>query len=237
MVSERLRLSRSKPGPRQGLAAHGPSFSARNVAGLWDVLTLCPQCDPPITGLGPATIESNHKNMRCLVLLLATFSLTLPPSPAQADAVSTAFNDAMAAFSAARAGLPAELAGVDVEAYGQALSSGRFASAHWGEAVTLDLHESADDGGSCARFAAYVQLPPRDGMVRLTLCPQFSEAGTPELRRLTVLHEMVHVVAGPDECRAMAFAAKVEQLATGSFTPVDRYWQANGCEGSGFSLP
>jgi hypothetical protein len=175
--------------------------------------------------------------MRCLVPLLATLALALPSGPARADAISTAFNDAMAAFIAAKAGLPAELAGVDVVAYGQALSSGRFASDHWGGAVTLDLHESADNGGSCARFAAYVHLPPRDGMVRLTLCPQFSEAGTRDLRRLTVLHEMVHVVAGPDECRAMAFAAKVEELATGSFTPVNRYWQANGCDRSGFTLP
>jgi hypothetical protein len=175
--------------------------------------------------------------MRCLVPLLATLALALPSGPARADAISTAFNDAMAAFTAAKAGLPAELAGVDVAAYGQALSSGQFASPHWGEAVILDLHESADNGGSCGRFAAYVHLPPRDGTVRLTLCPQFSAEGTPELRRLTVLHEMVHVVAGPDECRAMAFAARIEHLATGSFTPVDRYWQANGCEGSGFSLP
>jgi hypothetical protein len=74
-------------------------------------------------------------------------------------------------------------------------------------------------------------------VVRLTLCPQFSEEGSRELRRLTVLHEMVHVVAGPDECRAMAFAARIEHLATGSFTPVDRYWQANGCDRSGFGLP
>lgn len=175
--------------------------------------------------------------MRSLVPLLATLALALPPAPARADAISTAFNDAMAAFTAASPQLSVQLAGVDVVAYGQALSSGRFASGHWGEEIVLDLHESADNGGSCARYAAYVHLPPRDGAVRLTLCPQFSEEGTRELRRLTVLHEMVHVVAGPDECRAMAFAARIEQLATGSFTPVDRYWQANGCDSSGFSLP
>ena len=107
--------------------------------------------------------------MRSLVPLLATLAFALPPAPARADAISTAFNDAMAAFDAARAGLPPELAGVDVVAYGQALSSGQFASPHWGETVTLDLHESTDDGGSCGRFAAYVHLPPRNGTVRLTL--------------------------------------------------------------------
>ena len=175
--------------------------------------------------------------MRLLLPLLAVLALALPQSPARADAISTALNDAIAAFSVARSQLPAHLAGVDTAAYGEALSSGRFTSRHWGGAIALDLHESADEGGACARFAAYVHLPPRDGAVRLTLCPQFSAEGTRELRRLTVLHEMVHVVAGPDECQAMAFAAKVEQLATGSFTPVDHYWQVNGCDRSGFSLP
>ena len=182
-------------------------------------------------------MESHHPSMRCLVPLLAALVLTLPAGPAQADAISSALNDAIAAFNAARAGLPAELAGVDVAAYGDALTTGRFSSRHWGGEVALDLYESADAGGACARFAAYVRLPPQDGAVRLTLCPQFSAEGTPELRRLTVLHEMVHAVAGPDECRAMAFAARVEQAATGSFTPVDLYWQANSCAGSGFRLP
>jgi len=44
-------------------------------------------------------------------------------------------------------------------------------------------------------------------------------------------------VAGSNECQAMAFAALIEQLATGSFTPVTRYWEANGCAGSGYALP
>jgi hypothetical protein len=91
--------------------------------------------------------------------------------------------------------------------------------------------------GSCQRFAAYVRLPPEDGKVELVFCPQFVNEGTPALRRLTILHEMVHVVAGPDECRAMAFAAHIENLATGGFTPVDPYWRANNCADSGFNLP
>src|SRR5690606_30983672 len=128
-------------------------------------------------------------------------------------------------------------AGVEVTAYRQALTVGHFRSRHWGEAVTVDLHESLEGSGACSRFAAFVSLPPQQGTIRLTICPQFSAQGTPALRRLTVLHEMVHVVAGPDECRAMAFAARIEHLATGAFTPVDAYWQANGCAGSGFRLP
>lgn len=173
-----------------------------------------------------------------LPFLLALFAGLLATAlPARADPVTAASNDAMAAFATARAQLPSEVAGIDVAAYEEALSRGRFVSRHWGGTIMLELHESADGGGNCGRFAAFVSLPPRDGSVRLTLCPQFSADGTPELRRLTILHEMVHVVAGPDECRAMAFAARIEQLATGSFTPVDRYWQANGCQNSGFGLP
>ena len=175
--------------------------------------------------------------MRFSPLVLALLVLAVVPVPARADAISASISDAIDAFSRARSSLPETLAGVDIKAYGNALQSGRFTSRHWGGEVVLDLFESADASGSCARFAAYVSLPPQNGVVRLTLCPQFSAEGTPSLRRLTVLHEMVHVVAGPDECRAMAFAARIETLATGRFTPVTTYWQANDCDGSGFSLP
>lgn len=182
-------------------------------------------------------IAATSWDMRLPFLLVLFASVFATALPARADPVTAAFNDANAAFAAARAQLPDEVAGVDVAAYGEVLAGGRFASRHWGGTIALELHESADAGGTCSRFAAFVSLPPSDGSVRLTLCPQFSAGGTPALRRLTILHEMVHVVAGPDECRAMEFAARIEQLATGQFTPVDRYWQANGCDTSGFSLP
>ena len=169
--------------------------------------------------------------------LLALFLGLLLTVPARADAVTDAVNAAIAAFEAARPQLPPEVAGVDVAAYGSALNRGRFVSQYWGGEIVLDLHESAESGGTCARYVAYVALPPRDGNVKLTFCPQFSAEGTDALRRLTILHEMVHVVAGPDECRAMVFAAHIERLATGSYTPVERYWQSNSCPGSGFSLP
>lgn len=175
--------------------------------------------------------------MRLLSLPLLLLALLALPSQAGAVTVNTAFNDAIVLLDQAMPGLGPEAQGVDVAAYRNALTSGRFSSRHWGGDITLDLVESANPEGSCARFAAYVSLPPQMGTVRLTICPQFSAEGTPALRRLTVLHEMVHVVAGPDECRAMAFAARIEQLGTGSHTPVDRYWQANGCTGSAFSLP
>lgn len=157
--------------------------------------------------------------------------------PARAGAVQTALNDAIAAFERAQPHLTASEFGVDVAAYGEALMLGRFSSTHWGGAIAVDLIAQQHAGGSCTRYAAFVRLPPQSGAVPLVFCPQFSAQGNNALRRLTVLHEMVHVVAGPDECRAMAFAAKVEQAATGRFTPVERYWRANGCAGSGFSLP
>ena len=69
------------------------------------------------------------------------------------------------------------------------------------------------------------------------VCPTFFSSGADSLRRLTILHELVHVVSDADECRAMAFAAAVEQAALGRFTAVDTYWQRNGCAGSRYALP
>jgi len=170
---------------------------------------------------------------RLALIFLCLFSL----APARADSVGTAFNAAIDQFERAWPKLPAESFGVDVAAYRDALTLRRFSSPHWGGSIRLGVETGAEAESSCARFAAFVRLPPSDGAVTLVLCPQFSSPGADALRRLTVLHELVHVVAGADECRAMAFAARIEFLATGSFTDVTRYWQANGCEGSGFGLP
>src|SRR5690606_24110768 len=109
-------------------------------------------------------------------------------------------------------------------------------ASHWGGEMKLDIAVRSAAEGDCARYAAYVRMPPENGTITLVICPQFTGTGTRELRALTILHELVHVVAGPDECRAMSFAAAVEELATGRHTNVERYWRANGCEGSGFRL-
>jgi hypothetical protein len=126
---------------------------------------------------------------------------------------------------------------VDVRAYRDALSLQRFSSARWGGEVDVFIRTQNDESGGCARFAAFTQVPPGDGQVPLVLCPRFWTPGADQLRTLTILHEMVHVVAGTDECRAMAFSAQIEHLATGRWTPVDSYWQANGCAGGRYSLP
>ncbi|MDB5473826.1 MAG: hypothetical protein JWP99_1129 [Devosia sp.] len=127
--------------------------------------------------------------------------------------------------------------GVDVAAYRDALTLQRFRSGVWGAEVAVVLAQQDDAGGSCARFAAFVRLPPAQGSVKLVLCPRFFTPGADDLRVLTLLHETVHVVAGTDECQAMAFAARVEQAATGRVTPVDAYWAASGCRGSQYRLP
>lgn len=170
----------------------------------------------------------------CLIVLISVF-ITL--SPARADMVDAAFDRAIAQFEKARPGLPAELFGVDTAAYRAALTFREFNSAYWGGTVRLRVENGGESNASCARFAAFVRLPPDQGQLTLVLCPQFSTDGADSLRTLTILHELVHVVAGPNECRAMAFAATVEQAATGRFTDVERYWNANSCAGSGFSLP
>lgn len=173
--------------------------------------------------------------MRFCLLLLVFLLSTL--SPARADMVDAAFDRAISQFETARQKLPAELFGVDVATYRAALTFRKFTSSHWGGTITMRVENGSETNNSCSRYAAFVRLPPSEGEVSLVLCPQFSTDGADALRTLTVLHELVHVVAGPNECRAMAFAAHVEQAATGRFTDVSSYWRANSCKGSGFSLP
>ena len=171
-----------------------------------------------------------------LLLVLAI----LCPGPAMAAdraMLNRALDAAIATFEAARPHLGTNEFGVDVRAYRDALTLLRFQSGHWGGAVTVNLVTSDKVDGDCGRFAAFVRIPPDQGVVPLVFCPQFFSPGADALRELTVLHEMVHVVAGPGECRAMAFAARVEQAAHGRFTPVARYWQASGCDGSEDRLP
>lgn len=170
---------------------------------------------------------------RLALVFLILFSL----APARADMAGNAFDRAIEQFERALPALPGTLFGVDVAAYRDALTLRTFSSRYWGGTVRLAIESAKEASGSCGRFAAYVRLPAENGQVTLVLCPQFFSPGADALRTLTVLHELVHVVAGPDECRAMAFAAAVENHATAKFTDVSRYWRANGCENSDFSLP
>lgn len=170
-------------------------------------------------------------------LLVILFTL-LPLAEARAgNVVDQAVGAAIAAFDKAAPRLGEAPFGVDLLAYREALVLGRFHSQYWGDSIAVDWVTGQSGDAGCANYAAFVRLPPHDGRIALAICPVFSTPGTEALRRLTVLHEMVHVVAGPDECRAMAFAARVEQLAFGAYTPVERYWRANDCAGSGFFLP
>ena len=173
-------------------------------------------------------------------LHLAGLILAFMAAPVTAQdrvTLDRALDAAVATFEQALPRLAASAFGVDVAAYRDALTLQRFRSSFWGGTVNVDLTIRDTPDGSCSRFAAFVRVPPENGVVRLVLCPQFFSDGADALRELTMLHEMVHVVAGPDECQAMAFAAAVEQAARGRFTPVEAYWQASGCEGTGFRLP
>lgn len=173
--------------------------------------------------------------------LLCTSLLALLVVPGlahgQQNRLDAAFGAAIATFERALPHLSASEFGVDVAAYRDALTLQRFQSGVWGGEVTAAARIRDAATGSCSRFAAFVRIPPENGVVDLVLCPQFFHDGTDALRELTILHEMVHVVAGRDECQAMAFAALIEMAAKGNFTPVDAYWQASGCVGSGYSLP
>ena len=151
--------------------------------------------------------------------------------------LNTALGGAVDHFERALPALGAVEMGVDVSAYRDALTLQRFASERWGGTVEVAIERQESESGQCGRYAAFTRVPPADGVVPLVLCPRFFAPGADALRTLTLLHEMVHAVAGTDECQAMAFAAQIEQLATGQWTPVDTYWQASGCAGSRYSLP
>jgi hypothetical protein len=173
--------------------------------------------------------------VRLVALLIAL--LTSPAFAQDQATLNRAVDAAIAMFETARPALGGTEFGVDVAAYRDALTLRQFGSAHWGGQITVELVIRSTASGSCGRFAAFARIPPESGAVSLVLCPQFFTDGADDLRRLTILHEMVHVVAGVDECRAMAFAARVEQAASGRFTPVDAYWQASGCAGGRYALP
>ena len=172
--------------------------------------------------------------------LLAGIGLCGLAPTAQADDQALLDSALKTALARAEQALPAIAAnpfGVDVAAYHAALRQRPFLSSVWGGEIQIALQIRAAPTGSCSRYAAFVRMPPEDNVLPLVLCPQFFTPGADDLRVLTILHEMVHVVAGRDECQAMAFAAQVEQLATGSFTPVDAYWAASNCASSPYRLP
>ncbi|MBK1795205.1 hypothetical protein JHL21_11920 [Devosia sp. WQ 349] len=169
-----------------------------------------------------------------LLVLFALFSCVVPT---QADPIGRSLDDAKAYFRSAAPALNGAAFDIDLRAYSDALEHRRFTSPYWGKTVELIIFDQPDTSGLCGKFAAFVTTPPRNGTITLTLCPQFSRQGSDGLRTLTILHELVHVVAGPDECRAMAFAAQVEFLASGSFSRVDAYWEANKCQHSAHKMP
>lgn len=174
---------------------------------------------------------------RRLVLILLLMCLVIPAQARDQALLDRALDSARAQFARALPQLEATAFGVDVAAYAKALALQAFTSGAWDGTVQVALTIRAEATGPCTDFAAFVRMPPEDGVVPLVLCPQFFAPGADKLRALTILHEMVHVVAGRDECQAMAFAAHIEMLASGSFTPVDAYWRANHCAQSRYALP
>jgi len=172
--------------------------------------------------------------------IVMTIALCCPMPGARANDQALLDHALAVALAQAERALPAldgGAFGVDLAAYRAALRLQPFSSAVWGGETQVALQIRAEPTGSCSRYAAFVRMPPENGVVLLVLCPQFFTPGADDLRVLTILHEMVHVVAGRDECQAMAFAAAIEMLARGAATPVDAYWAASQCLQSPYSLP
>lgn len=249
MVDKRLRPGLPASGTSSCREQHLSRFSASIVAGLGAKHGFKAHVTPGqqgqfrfgagrndvATDLLAGRFLRQEGAMRALLLVLTLLSIIV--SPARADVLDDALADAYVMVERAGSRLDGARFGIELNAYRDALSLHRFRSSHWGGEMKLDIAVRATAEGDCARYAAYVLMPPENGTVTLVICPQFTDTGTRELRALTILHELVHVVAGPDECRAMSFAAEVEKLATGRHTNVERYWRANGCQNSGFRLP
>ena len=174
------------------------------------------------------------------MVLAAAVALLVSCTPAQAqqqEMLSDALGAAIRTFERASGHLGAVAMGVDNAAYGDALRQQRFHAPTWG--AVLDVHLMIEDSGDgvCGRFAAYVRPAIDNGSINLHFCPEFFSPGADELRETTILHEMVHVVMGPDECLAMAYTAKIQALAHGTFLPITNYWNKHNCDSSGYSLP
>ncbi|HWU17464.1 MAG TPA: hypothetical protein VN155_07250 [Devosia sp.] len=168
-------------------------------------------------------------------LFLAMFAL---PAQAQQNALlDKAIAGATRTFERALPQMGVTTMGVDNSAYADALKSRRFHSARTGNARDVIFVIEETSKGSCAKFAAYVAPVANSEAAHMFLCPQFFTQGADLLRETTILHEMVHVVTGTDECQAMAYTAHVQMLATGSYVPVAKYWKENGCAGSRYALP
>lgn len=175
--------------------------------------------------------------LRTMILLLPIAMVVDPAVAQQSQKLEHALDGAMAAFEMARPHLGDTLLGVDTQAYGAALSLLPLTSPYWDTTLQPHLVQRPTATGTCRRYIAYTRRPDPGGTIALVLCPLFFAQPSDHLRVLTLLHEMVHVVAGPDECRAMAYAARIEWLAYGKFTANRVYWSASGCQNSPFDMP
>jgi hypothetical protein len=170
--------------------------------------------------------------------VLAGLAMLAMPVQAQPDdLIDAALRSAARTFERAAGQLDGVSMGVSKAEYGDALTRGRFASAAWSATLDVRVARNESEHGLCAGFAAYVTPAIEQGAIVLTICPRFFLPGADALRETTVLHEMVHVVAGPDECRAMAYTAQIQVLASGTFQPVRDYWNKNNCQASRYRLP
>ena len=173
-----------------------------------------------------------------VAVLFGALAACVPPAGAQGWAMlDQALAGAAQSFASAQGRLGSNSMGIDTDTYSDAIGQLRFRPPGGKAEVAVLFKEQDGADARCARFAAYVIPAPQDGTATIHLCPQFFRSGTDALRQTTILHEMVHVVAGPDECLAMAYTAQVQVLATGSFQPVTGYWSQSGCETSSYKLP
>jgi hypothetical protein len=175
-----------------------------------------------------------------LIRLLCALFLAMLALPAQAQQnalLDKAIAGATRTFERALPQMGAITMGVDNSAYADALKARRFSLRPHRQCTRRHLRDRGQQQRLMRQIRRLCRPVANSDAAHLFVCPQFFTPGADLLRETTILHEMVHVVNGTDECQAMAYTAHVQMLATGSYVPVAKYWKENGCAGSRYRLP
>lgn len=171
--------------------------------------------------------------------------LTLLTSPAHSQTQQNALDSVIeiAIQTVAKANEKADFSvfnmwNIDPELYSAALNERSFYAPHWGLKVNVDYIIETERAGTCNGSYAYVShtdTVPGEMSATVHICPYFFEAD-PYVKLETVLHELVHVVTGVGECRAMAYTFALTQFGTGFASLDEAYWARHNCETSEYNI-
>lgn len=128
---------------------------------------------------------------------------------------------------------------IDPEIYRSALNQGEFYAPYWSKSVKVKYVIGTNDTPLCDTSKAYVEheeLNSRELVSTLVVCPGFFTYPHMQYQAETILHELVHVVTGPDECRAFAYAYTIIYFALSEATLNERLWSHYNCDSSTYNI-